>query len=503
MPFPVDHTMPATAARAPETPVPASPAPESPAAAAPAPFGLVALPLILVLGAFAVIVQKMAKPIDNADTYFHLRLGREFLEGWSPRDPGSVTRFATADWLPTQWLGQMGLAKFEEWFGLPGAVWLSGAMVLTFALVLFLVARRRSSLVVASFIVPVAVVAASPNLSGRPQVASYLIIALVTAAWMAAGRNGRVPWWIIPVTWLWAMVHGMWSIGVLISLIAVLGIALERRTPRGAVLRMLVVPVGSVVAASLTPMGLGIFTSSARVGAISKYFAEWGPTQFTLPHAAVAALMLVAVLGLALRSGPVPWLEFMLLLLAGAWLVYSVRTVPVAVTMLVPLLAARLGRVVPRRAGWRLELPVILGGFVLALVSLALIVAQTSADPINPDNRAEASVHTLADGTGVLNEWKDGGHLLWRHPHLDPVMHGYGDMFTATEIQRNYDFVRLEPGWIDTLRELEVTEALVDADGKIAYALREALGWEVVVEEAPLVHLRAPADWATGADAED
>ncbi|GGD18263.1 hypothetical protein [Nocardioides daphniae] len=500
MPSPVDAVADRPDADLPDA---ALTAPSATAAPAPAPLSLVAMPLVLVLGAFAVIVQKMAKTIDNSDTYFHLRLGREFLEGWSPRDPGSVTRFASADWVPTQWLGQLGLAQFEEWFGLPGVVWLSGAMVLTFALVLFLVARRQSSLVVAAFVVPVAVVACSPNLSGRPQVASYLFIALVTAAWMAAGSSARVPWWIIPVTWLWAMVHGMWSIGVLVSLVAVLGIALERRTPRRTVGRMLLVPLGSVVAAGLTPMGLGIFTSSARVGSISQYFAEWGPTQFTQPHAAVAALMLVAVLGLALRSGPVPWLEFMLLLLAGAWLAYSIRTVPVAVTMLVPLLAARLDAVVPRRAAHRAELPVILGGFVLALGVLALVVPQTSSDPINPDNRAEASVDALPAGTGLLNEWKDGGHTVWRHPHLDPVMHGYGDMFTDTEIERNYDFVRLETGWVDTLHELEVTEALVDADGKIAYALREALGWEVVVEDAPLVHLRAPAGWNGDAASQD
>ncbi|WP_158630622.1 hypothetical protein [Nocardioides daphniae] len=46
-------------------------------------------------------------------------------------------------------------------------------------------------------------------------------------------------------------------------------------------------------------------------------------------------------------------------------------------------------------------------------------------------------------------------------------------------------------------------EECVDADGKIAYALREALGWEVVVEDAPLVHLRAPAGWNGDAASQD
>ena len=48
---------------------------------------------------------------------------------WSLRDPGSVSTFATADWVPTQWLPQMVMAQTEDWFGLAGVAWLSGLLV--------------------------------------------------------------------------------------------------------------------------------------------------------------------------------------------------------------------------------------------------------------------------------------------------------------------------------------------------------------------------------------
>jgi hypothetical protein len=64
--------------------------------------------------------QQPPRPLTNTDTYFHLRFGHEFLHGWSLRHPGSVSTFATADWVPTQWLSEIVMAKTEDWFGLPG-----------------------------------------------------------------------------------------------------------------------------------------------------------------------------------------------------------------------------------------------------------------------------------------------------------------------------------------------------------------------------------------------
>lgn len=453
---------------------------------------LVILPLFLVLGTFTVIVQKMAVPVSNSDTYFHLRLGREFLGSWTARTPESVTSFATSDWTPTQWWGQVAYAQFEQWFGLPGVAWLTGAIVLLFALVLFFVSRRESSIVVAAFVVPASIVACAPNLSGRPQVISYILIALVVSSWLHARRTGSVPWWIIPCVWLWALLHGMWSIGVLVSVVSVAGIALERKTPRGTLVKMLYVPVLSIGAAALTPLGMDIYTASARVSSISKYFAEWGPANFTQLHVLVAASMAALALLVALRSGPVEWTPLLLLLLAGAWLVYSLRTVPVAATMLAPLLAQQLNTRVPRRERSRLEVPVVLTGFAAALGVLALLVPHTSTQSMRADNRAEDSVGTLPAGTPLLNEWKDGGYTMWRHPQLNLVMHGYGDMFTDDELARNQTIRKLEHGWVEALEELEVTEALLDSGSGLAYALTTLLDWEVVVEDDGLEHLRAP-----------
>ena len=61
----------------------------------------------------AFIVRGQFMPHVRNDTWFHLRFGREFLEGWSLRNPGHLGVFDTADWIPTQWLSQMGMAWLE------------------------------------------------------------------------------------------------------------------------------------------------------------------------------------------------------------------------------------------------------------------------------------------------------------------------------------------------------------------------------------------------------
>ena len=70
----------------------------------------------------------------------------------------------------------------------------------------------------------------------RPQVLSYLLIAVTTAAWLARlVEDGKARWWLVPLTWVWAMVHGMWPVGIIIGLVALVGIALDRAVTRARV----------------------------------------------------------------------------------------------------------------------------------------------------------------------------------------------------------------------------------------------------------------------------
>ena len=149
----------------------------------------------------------------------------------------------------------------------------------------------------------------------------------------------------MPVTWVWAMCHGMWPVGIVIGVVAVLGLALDRGHPaphagqdgRGA---------GAVGGASrCSPRWVpGLFPAVLRVGSRAKYFYEWDPPDYTKPWVAMLAVILALAFGPRMRRGGLPWFDLALLGLAALWAVYSLRTVPVAACMAAPLAFWRCSR---------------------------------------------------------------------------------------------------------------------------------------------------------------
>ena len=339
------------------------------------------IPTIIVVGVFALLTNHAKDPLSNTDTYFHLRFGHEFLTGnWSLTDPGSVTTFGTAEWVPTQWLPQVVMAQMEDWFGLAGVAWLSGLLYLALALTLWTIARRYASPIAAAPVTAVAIVAASPGMSMRPQVLSYLLIAVTTAAWLQTRQDGKARWWLVPLTWVWAMLHGMWPLGIIIGFVAVVGLALDRAVTRRQWLRLAAIPALSAIAAALTPVGPRLYSAVLEVSSRSQYFAEWQPPRFTNGNAiALLVLFAVVIIRLARKPSVLSWTELLLLLLAGGFAVYSNRTVFVAAVMIVPFAAAAIQEVLGKRPPVsRLERASVLAAAGVCLAVLAVLVPRTA-----------------------------------------------------------------------------------------------------------------------------
>jgi hypothetical protein len=445
-------------------------------------------PYAVLLVVLAVLTHRAAGRLHNADTFFHLRFGHEWLTSWSLRDPGSVSSYATADWVPTQWLPQVAMAAVEDGLGLAGVAWLSGLGFVALALTWYAVARRDAEPLVAAPVVALALIASSGGLSARPQVLSYLLVAVTAAAWLGAVHTRRAPWWVVPLTWVWAMCHGMWPVGLVVGgLVVLVGL----RTVRAAAVVAL-----SGVAALLTPVGPPLVSAVLAVGDRRRFFGEWGTPDPSDPRLLPLAALLVATAVLTLRPGHRDATRTGLLLLALACAVWSTRTVPVAAALVVPLAAAALQPLLGPRPGWtRPERVVALGGAATALAVLALVVPRTAAAPPPVPAWADPALDALPAGTPILNGWDLGGWLMWRHPQLDPVMHGYGDTFTVAELQRNADIEATRPGWATLVRATGVAHALVRPGTHLARGLVVDEHWRVVHRSADLVLLVPPPGW--------
>ena len=451
------------------------------------------VPNLVLLVLLGIAARQASASLDNDDTFFHLRFGQEFLSGWSISDPGSVTSQASRDWGPTQWAAQIGMASMENLFGLAGVAWLAGLMFTAYVIALYLACRQFASPLTSTLVTVVAFLCSATGLSARPQMVSYLLIVVVTSAWLRTAQDRRLRWWLVPLVWAWATLHGMWPIGIAVGVVAVVGCALDRRSDRRWLLKAAGIPALSAIAACLTPLGPRLYLEILSVGSRSEYFKEWGPTNFTeIAPMLLAALMALVIL-LGLRQVSFSWTQTLLLLQAGGWAIYSARTVPVAAAMLTPLAAMALQSVQrPAEPLRRREGLFVGGAFLAGLLLLAAMVPGTSTASPADREWVDDALHNLPPETVLLNEWDWGGYLMWKHPQLDLVMHGYGDTFTDEELDRNVDITLLRPEWDEQVESTGATVALLDPDSSLAYELERSAGWAVVREDSQVVLLAAP-----------
>jgi hypothetical protein len=164
--------------------------------------------------------------------------------------------------------------------------------------------------------------------------------------------------------------------------------------------------------------------------------------------------------------------------------------------MLVPLAALALQPAVGERAPvTRVERSFVTGSFVAALVVLAVLVPRTADAPPDRPAWVDPTLSSLPQGTRILDESSFGGYLMWRYPQLDLMMHGYGDTYTTSELQRNLDITALNPGWDRLVRDSDVEYAVLPPDSPLAYALREQEGWTVLHDDPDIQMLQPPPDW--------
>jgi hypothetical protein len=369
-------------------------------------------------------------------------------------------------------------------------------MYIALALTLWTIARTYANPLAAAPVTVVAILAAAPGISMRPQVLSFILVAVTTAAWLRTRSDGKARWWLILVAWVWPMCHGMWTIGLIIGVVALVGIALDRAVSRRQLLRLTLVPLASAAAAALTPVGPAVYSAVLKVNSRGGYFAEWQPPDFTKPNC-IALLILIGVVLLRWSRSrtQISWTEVLLVGLAIGWALYTGRTVPVAAMMITPFAAMALQNALGEYdRPSRKETLSILTGAAACLAVLAVLVPRTADEPPK-DPSWYASLDALPDDTAVLNDWGQGGYLMWRFPDLDFVVNGYGDIYTDAEIERNYKMDTTLPGWDNAVRETGATYALLRPGSRLAYNLQHLENWSVRERSSDIMLLVAPDDW--------
>jgi hypothetical protein len=461
------------------------------------------IPTWMPLTAFVLLVVGVARgaanPISDPDAWWHLRVGREIWSGnWSLTDTGSMSSFATEEWIPRDWIPQLVASKFEDWFGLPGVAWLYGAALVGFVVCGYLACRRQADPLPALLATTLATIGANDSLSQRPQLVSFILMFVFTSAWLQSAQDLKPRWWLVPLTWLWACSHGMWYCGIAVGVAVVAGLVLDRRVTRAQVKRLAAVPVLGILVAALTPAGPGLLLTAFETSGKWDFVTEWGAPSFlsTAPAATIGMVLLVA-LSWARRATRISWTSLGLLLLATAWALMAARTVALAAVLMAPIVAGVIQSWLyggapdrPRRS----ELLTVTAAAVTCLVGLAVAVPATASSAGGVPDRLSAQMDRMPPGTPILNEYTLGGWLHWRHPELQTVIDGFTDGYSLSDLQEYGTVVSVAPGWEEYVEDRGLRTALLPADSPLAFALTDRLGWTELGEDEGFVLLRAPGE---------
>ena len=451
------------------------------------------LPTALMVLFLAAVARQGARAITDPDTFWHLRLGHDIM---SARSLTSITEpwSAVSDqpWVPTQWLTEVVLAIAEDLGGLPAIAWLFTVALLALVLLIHRMTRRVADSVPAAFATGLTVAAMAASLSPRPHLVTYLCLCLTLLAWHGTVEDLRPRWWLIPLTWLWAMSHGMWFVGPVLGVAVLLGLALDGRLDRQLAVKLAAVPAAGLLVAALTPVGPALLGAPFAVAGVGSFITEWQAPSFRSPGPAAAALMVaVVVMSWARSTRRVPWAHVALLALAVGWILLATRTVALGALIVSPLFAATLQGMLRRDRSTptaRESRTLVLAAVAIACVT-ALVVPQSASDPAAVPVRLDTELDALTPGAVVFNDYKLGGWLRWQHPDLEPVVDG---MTEAYSVQHLRDYGRTQAvagGWEDTFDGWDPEAALVLENSPLATALVDRRGWTSIAEDEGYVLL--------------
>ena len=443
------------------------------------------IPLLLLGSGVVWSMVHAQAPVREPDAWWHLALGEQFRSGGSLSHPAALTPFATEPWVPTQWLFEVAASYLVDWVGVAALPWLVAVGAGLFGLALFVACRRLAGTLPATVATLAAFAAVSVFFVPRPQVTSFVLLAVFMGGWLETARDLRPRWWLVLLTYVWACAHGMWVVGPLVGLLVTAGLVLDRKVSRAQAARLLSIPVLGVLAAAATPVGPRLLLGPVNVSHVSNMIVEWQPPDFHEPDAALTAVLLfVVIVTWSRASAPAEWSHGLLLALAGAWTLYSARTLPLGAIIAAPLVAGAMSswlRERNPRSGARRDILFVATFAALGIVLVTVVLRPHPVAFSMVGAPVDAELERIPADTVVFNEYAFGGWLDWNHRQVRPVIDGLTESYDGAYIAAHSASLRVSPGWQSVVQRTGATYALLYEDTPLASELRRR-GWTARAE---------------------
>lgn len=460
-------------------------------------------PLLVGAAAYLIIVAAGHNLLGDADTYWHLTIGRSILSTWQFPTADTYSFTVTGHpWVAQEWLSDVLFAAAWHLGGWTAMAALAAAAA---ALALAFLTRwltEELTLRIALILVAGAFMLATPHLTARPHVLAWpAIVIWVAGVVRAVDRKGTPSYWLLPVLVLWANLHGGFTFGLLV----VAGAALDAVTAtpkaerKSVALAWLRFGVLAIVAAMVTPYGPESFLVTVRIlslGDALSIISEWQPADFS--QIGGLEVCLLFGVGLILWTGFTMRPVRILTLLVLIHLALSAARNNEMLGLLAPIvLAAPLAAQFPAfraRQGDKAGLTPALG-LALLLVAVPATAVMAQLQPYAPGAHVTPSGAVDAVKTAgakrVFNDYDLGGYLIYSG--VPTFIDGRSELFGRDFILRYVNDAQLRniPDLIRLLDEYDIDATLLRPSTPAVGLLDRLPGWQrTYSDDVAVVHTR-------------
>ncbi len=436
-------------------------------------------------------------PVDDPDAFWHVLSGQHVWTSHQVVVADPYGWFSTNTWVQIDWLSDLAMAGLYALAGLAGVSWMYTTLGILLMGSLYALTRQVADPLVAGIVALTAWAGTSASQAFRPQTVSFVLLAISLLAWRRVQNgSGSVPWWLVPLSWVWACSHGLWFLGPLVGLAVVTGLAFDRTLERKYLLRLAAVPLSSIAAGALTPIGPSILASPFTVNSYAGLVSEYRPPDIHEPYVAATVLLLaVAAIGWGRATERASWADILLWGMAFGFLLLYARTVALGAIIAAALAAAALTMLLPLPAaggGRRLECILLPAAGLAAIIAAAVLAPSLAGRAGDMPTALDTAIDELPADTVVFNDDGVGGWLLLEHPDVHPVIDTRTYLFDIPYITDYMQARAARSGWQGFLTDTGAQAALLRTDEPLVEALTTTAGWRQEETRDGFVLLVAP-----------
>ena len=446
---------------------------------------------------------------QDADMWWHLRAGQDMWQSKSIllTDTFSYTR-AGQPWVNAFWISEI---VFYLSYKLGGFLALTSLVALTGAITFYFLYRRMDgNPFINAFIVVLAVLTAAPIWSPRPQIFSFLILALLDG-WLSKIQKGGQKWlWLlIPIFALWANIHGGWIWGFLLLAAHIAGMALNNLTKENRgnaenwkfLLRLVFWSAVAVLAIGLNPNGISIWRLPFYTASVSMQIQEWASPDFHLLEFQPLLWMVFLLVITAVLAKPKTNWATLFKVLGFAYLTFvSARSIAVFAIIAAPVLAewanaavenikTELAIHIETSAGPLLseKTNLVLNSallFVIGVTALGRAYLVSTPTEVNKNVPLEA-VQWLKEnqiGGNLFNSYNWGGYLTWALPQTPVFIDGRADLYGTELINEWWNVADGTPQGLAVLDQWKIQTILLEPSWPVIKIL-PSMGWREVYQD--------------------